>query len=640
VLINRMKLSKLKQILFAWGRGLIAIALSLVAVWMQTPIAAAQPVPPKPMLMKQATDTSAPQPMTDQERAALKDPLFTSVLKDRADATSLTEINKLLKATGQDVFVVDERIVDTDPKPGGQLAFRRAIVTPAGAPSRDPVDDNQNVLFSVGFNSEQFPVGNFIEAMGWDNSQGQFNYYKFDQSGGETKPSWKFRGSSKDADVLTTANRQGTCMQCHINGGLVMKEFALPWNHWDSFSAKTPYLLKGNTSWNVVKAANSPLKDLKGAEDLEIAKVAPGNTRFNERRINALKSADGKTITDARRLLKPIFVTTEFNLASSDSLSPLHPFSKPSSAPGRNILPPVSFFSNFSMIGTVDVFGEFLSVPELSSKDYAHLVTQTKTSLNGKQPGDANFAWFGPEPSHIDIDFVRQLVQQEIVPKAFVAAALAVDVENPVLSSDRAKLWDSKILPAQFKIGAQNDLIPQTIKNLEALRPASGTPEALFLQGLKSPDPIAALQTRVDQYANREKKLLDPSAGATPKTRSDEWIRLYKLELKRREAVLADPTLKSLDETNGKLMMARGDVNAAVSPLPSTIAPRPTLRQGSKGNDVTFLQQRLKALGFFNGTVDGDFGPMTKTAVIAFQKKSNLEADGVVGPKSWAILQA
>jgi peptidoglycan hydrolase-like protein with peptidoglycan-binding domain len=38
--------------------------------------------------------------------------------------------------------------------------------------------------------------------------------------------------------------------------------------------------------------------------------------------------------------------------------------------------------------------------------------------------------------------------------------------------------------------------------------------------------------------------------------------------------------------------------------------------------------------------IDGDFGPMTKAAVIAFQKKSNLAPDGVVGLKSWAILQA
>jgi hypothetical protein len=621
------QLQKLKRIL-------IAFVLSLVTVWMQTPIAQAQPAP---VLMKQATDTSAPQPMTAQELAALKDPLFQSVLKDRADVKTLAEVNQLLKATGQDVFVVDEHIVDTDPKPAGQLAFRRAIVTPNGAPSR--VQENQNVMFSIGFNSEQFPVGNFIEAMGWDDSQSRFNYYKFDRSGGETTPSWKFRGSSKDADLLTTANRQGTCMQCHINGGLVMKELFLPWNHWDSFSAKTPYLLKGNSSWNVVKPANSPLKDLKGAEDFEISTVLPGNTRFNERRINALKSADGTTITDTKRLLKPLFVTTEFNLLSSGALSTLHPFAKPSNAPGSDVFVPSSFFANTNMLNAVEVFGDF-SFPPLSSKDYAHLVTQTKTSLNGKQPGDTNFAWFGPEPSHIDTDFISQLVQQNIVPKAFVAAALAVDLENPVLSSDRAKLWDSKILPAQFKIGAQNDLIPQTIQKLEALRPASGTPEALFLQGLKSPNAVAALQTRVDQYANRERQRLDLNSGATPKIRSDEWIRLYKLELRRREAILADATFKSLDETGGKLLMSRGDANAAVSPLPSTFAPRPTLRQGSKGNDVVFLQQRLKALGFFNGTIDGDFGPITKTAVIAFQKKSNLAPDGVVGPKSWAILQA
>jgi hypothetical protein len=625
-------LSRFKQTFVAWARSLVAIALSFVTVWSQIPAAFAQPAPV--VLQKQATDTSAPQPMSAQELATLKDPFFQLVLKDHADAKNLTTVNQFLKPARQDVFVVDEQIVDADPKPGGKAAFRRAIITPTGSPNQVQLD--QNVMFSVGFTSEKFPTDNFIEVMGWDDSQGRFNYYKLDQSGGEAAPSWKFRGSSKDADQLTTANRQGTCMQCHINGGPVMKELLLPWNHWDSFSAKTPYLLKGNSSWNVVKAANSPLKDLQGAEQFEIATVLPTIARFNERRIKTLKSADGQTIPDARRLLKPIFVTTEFNLLSSDSLSPLHPFSKPSAVPGNDIQVPNSFFANTRQLRNVGVFGDF-SFANLNTKDYAHLVTQTKTSLNGKTPGDTNFAWFGPESSEIDGDFVSQLIEQNIVPRAFVAAALAVDIENPVLSSDRAKLWDSKILPAQFKIGAQNDLIAQTVKN------ASGTPEALFLQGLKSPDAVAALQTRLDQYSKRESQRLDLSNGATPKGRSDEWIRLYKLELKRREAILSDATLKSLDETNGKLLFSRGDANVAVAPLPSATPqpkPRPTLREGAKGNDVVFLQQRLKALGFFSGTVDGDFGPMTKASVIAMQRKSNLDPDGVVGPRSWAVLQA
>ncbi|MCU0568165.1 MAG: peptidoglycan-binding protein [Oculatellaceae cyanobacterium Prado106] len=619
--------------------GWMAIALIVGLVWLSgASVAFAQPAPNPVPLLKQVNDSTAPQPMTAAELADLKDPFFQLVLKNHADAVTLPAINQFLKPATQDVFVVDERIVDAEPKPGGTPAIRRSTITVNGTTNQQVLDNN--VFLSIRFNSDQFPTGNFIEVMGWDESQGRFNYYEMDRQQSETKPSWKFRGSSKDADILAAADRQGTCMRCHINGGPVMKELLLPWNNWDSFSAKTAYLLKGNSSWPVVKLANSPLNNLKGAEQLETSNIMPTTTRFNQRRINALKN--GQTITDARRLLKPLFVTTEFNLNSSSTPSPLHPFSKPTSGAGDDIFVPGSFFLNTTLLGDLGIFPDLFGFSLLSTKDYAHLVTQTKTSLAGKQPGDNNFAWFIPEASFIDSDFVSQLMQQNIVPQAFVAAALAVDLENPVFSRDRAKLWSDKILPATFKFGTQNDLTAQVIKNLQTLNPAAGTPEATFLQLLRSPNPVAALQDRVNQFVNRERQRLDINSGATLKGRSDEWIRLYKLALARREAVLSDPLLKTLDETGGKLLLARGDVNANVSPLPSVTPPkpRPTLRIGSKGNDVVFLQQQLKALGFLNGAIDGDFGPMTRNAVIAFQKNRNLDADGVVGPMTWAAIQA
>jgi peptidoglycan hydrolase-like protein with peptidoglycan-binding domain len=51
------------------------------------------------------------------------------------------------------------------------------------------------------------------------------------------------------------------------------------------------------------------------------------------------------------------------------------------------------------------------------------------------------------------------------------------------------------------------------------------------------------------------------------------------------------------------------------------------------------MQQRLSDLGFSLG-IDGDFGPGTAKAVIAFQQKNSLGNDGVVGPNTWAALFA
>jgi peptidoglycan hydrolase-like protein with peptidoglycan-binding domain len=64
------------------------------------------------------------------------------------------------------------------------------------------------------------------------------------------------------------------------------------------------------------------------------------------------------------------------------------------------------------------------------------------------------------------------------------------------------------------------------------------------------------------------------------------------------------------------------------------------LKEGSKGAEVTQLQESLKKLNFYSGTVDGIFGPKTKDAVINFQKSQQLVADGIVGEKTWSKLNA
>lgn len=55
------------------------------------------------------------------------------------------------------------------------------------------------------------------------------------------------------------------------------------------------------------------------------------------------------------------------------------------------------------------------------------------------------------------------------------------------------------------------------------------------------------------------------------------------------------------------------------------------LKQGSKGSQVKEMQRRLKNWGYYTGSVDGVFGKQTRAAVIMFQKKNGLTADGVVG---------
>lgn len=56
-----------------------------------------------------------------------------------------------------------------------------------------------------------------------------------------------------------------------------------------------------------------------------------------------------------------------------------------------------------------------------------------------------------------------------------------------------------------------------------------------------------------------------------------------------------------------------------------------TLYWGTRGNDVREVQEKLKRWGYYKGTVDGIYGEETYRAVINFQRKNSLNADGLVG---------
>ena len=76
---------------------------------------------------------------------------------------------------------------------------------------------------------------------------------------------------------------------------------------------------------------------------------------------------------------------------------------------------------------------------------------------------------------------------------------------------------------------------------------------------------------------------------------------------------------------------------ASTSTTGIAACPSPYLRQGSQGDAVRSMQQRLSDLGY-TVSVDGNFGPGTGTAVKACQGKNGLSDDGVVGPDTWAAI--
>ena len=61
-------------------------------------------------------------------------------------------------------------------------------------------------------------------------------------------------------------------------------------------------------------------------------------------------------------------------------------------------------------------------------------------------------------------------------------------------------------------------------------------------------------------------------------------------------------------------------------------------KYGSRSDEVTQIQTKLKRWGYYNGNIDGIYGTQTLNAVKWFQSKNGLIVDGIAGPKTLAAM--
>ncbi len=538
--------------------------------------------------LKQPHEGEPAQILSAAERGQLGDPVFNLVLKEHADVVDFGKIEELIQPDVRErhTFVVDEEIAN--PK---QNQARRSVITFTGSNHGEVL--TSNAMLSVFFDATAFPSPISIEAWGWDNVRGRYNYYKLDKTGTpDDRLTWKFRASSVAADMLTPPERRNTCLACHINGGPIMKELSFPWNNWHSFASQATYLISPQ-GWPV---SNNPALAggrLQGAETLETDGILPSIRQFNNRRINealARRDIDGNVaineegaaqVVDGKRLLKPLFVTTEYNIISGKQKSQLHPFSpRPPSMPAGDVEIPNSFFLNANLMagGTpanylglgIPEAANFSKIAKVHPKEYKSLIEDSGVQLGGVRPGDADFAWFVPEPSHMDNDMVDRLIRRGIVSKDFVASILMIDLEKPVLSGDRESLL--QFIPEKFSFiplkpgeapagdaRTDEDLRKKVIGMLEAAHVAADSNAGRWLQNLKSGDAINRLHLQVTGYLKRIQDAL-----ADPQTRPQQLKKLYDLAIERRQAVLQNALLNALNETGDRLF-----------PVPETFITNP-----------------------------------------------------------------
>lgn len=92
--------------------------------------------------------------------------------------------------------------------------------------------------------------------------------------------------------------------------------------------------------------------------------------------------------------------------------------------------------------------------------------------------------------------------------------------------------------------------------------------------------------------------------------------------------------------TAGPAVAQVGGVPALRAPIAEPPPSTTVLARGDSGDDVLAVQRRLNELGYWVGPHDGVFGVLTEQAVFAFQKVNELAVDGIVGPETYAALDA
>ena len=151
-------------------------------------------------------------------------------------------------------------------------------------------------------------------------------------------------------------------------------------------------------------------------------------------------------------------------------------------------------------------------------------------------------------------------------------------------------------------------------------------------------DDVKSVQTRLKELGyytgSIDGKYGSGTMAAVKAFQSNNGLSADGLAGTKTYAVLYSDSAKAAGSTS----TATPTAAPTATPAPEYTVPTRTLRQNDTGDDVTLLQTRLKALGYYTGLIDGSFGSGTTQAVTAFQKQHGLTADGVAGTKTYNIL--
>ena len=175
-----------------------------------------------------------------------------------------------------------------------------------------------------------------------------------------------------------------------------------------------------------------------------------------------------------------------------------------------------------------------------------------------------------------------------------------------------------KAFQKKYNLTADGVAGSETLKKLDsAYKNADSDKDDDSLRKGATGSSVKNLQTKLKKLGFYN-AYVDGSYGDTTVAAVKAFQKKYNLTA---DGVAGSETLKKLD-------------SAYKSAGSNTSTDDDSLRKGATGSAVKDLQTKLKKLGFYNASIDGDYGDTTVAAVKAFQKKYNLTADGVAGSET------
>lgn len=209
------------------------------------------------------------------------------------------------------------------------------------------------------------------------------------------------------------------------------------------------------------------------------------------------------------------------------------------------------------------------------------------------------------------------------IPPVATATPTTVPTRNPIVTQVTAT---PTVNPGSIGVGGQQgiaNVTPQIIVSTNANTPAPESSSSSTLKVGSTGSEVKKLQQRLKDLGYL-KGSADGDFGTATETAVKNFQANNGLEV---DGKAGPATLTKVYSSSARKAPSTTTTN---TPKP-TNTPFTSLKNGSTGDDVRRMQNRLIALGYLKGSADGDFGDATEAAVRAFQARNGLTADGKAG---------